>query len=673
MPPSLLASPTNSALWSLSHSRLSNRWLWWEEKVDYLAIITEEKNLTGEGKESGTRNQAILAILCKGTRTQPGWWYTITVSPSVFVQRGFTVYIPCQFTYDQRDLERTGNVLAYWIKEQPRRFSCSPSHEQSCLPVATNDQTKGVELSAKDRFYLVGDPWKGNCSLVIRDARIEDEGRYYLRIEGRLKFSFVRGNGYASPYVYVIEPPQKINITVDITDSRQFGSSESQRKEGVNSVKVKEGNTVSLICTADGRPVPKLSWMKENQKVGESTGYLQLHKIGPEDAGKYQCLANNQHGSLKTMVEIIQGCWFSTPPKLTGKAPYSLKELASDSELTAQEGDSLEVFCKADSNPPATTSWVKRDSPLQKPVDNQLRLTNLTLADEGVYVCKATNMLGDVQGTFQLSVTYAPKLSRSPQKNTTCSYHDNGFLCVCTLHAKPPPQIEWEVDGERVTEESRRRGNLTVQKNEVTSTLNWMGSLDRAHNIICMGSNSYGIQSIQFLNIHCWDMWNFSGSWNPHVVFIPDQKKALFEASHLEGTPSERELQEKSNNSSHIYSNIPPMGPRLYPVDKSKPAQERKPKVPQVSAAPAPRRSEPPELQYAAIDFKPKSSSLGKTGDDEECFPEERDFCPKSFSCTVLTIAQKKQQEERISPKSRRRLLFCTKRFASLGFSGSYR
>uniref|UniRef100_A0A8C7E5Z2 Ig-like domain-containing protein n=1 Tax=Naja naja TaxID=35670 RepID=A0A8C7E5Z2_NAJNA len=586
---------------------------------------------------------AILAILCKGTRTQPGWWYTITVSPSVFVQRGFTVYIPCQFTYDQRDLERTGNVLAYWIKEQPRRFSCSPSHEQSCLPVATNDQTKGVELSAKDRFYLVGDPWKGNCSLVIRDARIEDEGRYYLRIEGRLKFSFVRGNGYASPYVYVIEPPQKINITVDITDSRQFGSSESQRKEGVNSVKVKEGNTVSLICTADGRPVPKLSWMKENQKVGESTGYLQLHKIGPEDAGKYQCLANNQHGSLKTMVEVIvqyhpRMLVFNTSQTHRKGSILTQgwsKELASDSELTAQEGDSLEVFCKADSNPPATTSWVKRDSPLQKPVDNQLRLTNLTLADEGVYVCKATNMLGDVQGTFQLSVTYAPKLSRSPQKNTTCSYHDNGFLCVCTLHAKPPPQIEWEVDGERVTEESRRRGNLTVQKNEVTSTLNWMGSLDRAHNIICMGSNSYGIQSIQFLL----DAKRHPTSESSTGIFtagicgiflgagilmlclflirVFKQKKALFEASHLEGTPSERELQEKSNNSSHIYSNIPPMGPRLYPVDKSKPAQERKPKVPQVSAAPAPRRSEPPELQYAAIDFKPKSKGVPALSDDD--------------------------------------------------------
>uniref|UniRef100_A0A670ZD62 Ig-like domain-containing protein n=1 Tax=Pseudonaja textilis TaxID=8673 RepID=A0A670ZD62_PSETE len=325
-----------------------------------------------------------------GIRSQAGQTYTITMSPSVSVQRGFTVYIPCQFTYNQRDLAWNEKVLAYWIKRSPQRYPCSPPLNQNCLPVATNDQNQIVERSAKDRFYLSGDPMKGSCSLVIRNARIEDEGQYYLRIEGKwdLKFSFIQE---------------------------------------------------------------------------------------------------------KTL-------------------PFFSTKLASDSELTAQEGDSLEVFCKADSNPPAATSWVKGDSPLQKPLDNQLRLTNLTIADEGAYVCKATNMFGSIQRTFHIppltpwlfcSFPDAPKLSRSPQKNTTCSYHENGFLCVCTLHAKPAPQIEWEVDGERITEERRKRENLTVQalvqENEVTSTLKWTGSLDRAHNIICMGNNSYGIQSIQFL------------------------------------------------------------------------------------------------------------------------------------------------------------------------------
>ncbi|XP_032084325.1 sialic acid-binding Ig-like lectin 10 [Thamnophis elegans] len=392
--------------------------------------------------------------------------------------------------------------------------------------------------------------------------------------------------------------------------------------------------------------------MKENQQIDSPTQQrLQLREIGPKDAGKYQCLANNLYGSLKTTVEVIvqyrpRMLVFNTSQTHRRGSILSqgcFKELPSGSELTAQEGDSLELFCQADSNPPATTSWEKRDGHLQKPLDNQLRLTNLTVEDEGVYVCTATNMLGTVQGFFRLSVTYAPRLSRSPQKNTTCSYHDNDFLCTCTWDAKPLPQIEWEVDGERITEESKRRGNWTVQpsvqKNEATSTLNWTGSLDRDHNIICMGSNSYGIQRMQFLLKAKRDPTSESSIGRSNktlfiagicgiflgagifmlclfLIRVFKQRKALLEASHVEGTSSGREPQEKPKNSSHIYSNVFPMGPRLPHADKPNPAGKRKPKAPQGPTVPAPRTAEPPELQYAALDFKPKSKGISDLGEN---------------------------------------------------------
>ncbi|XP_058051926.1 uncharacterized protein LOC131204554 [Ahaetulla prasina] len=597
---------------------------------------------------------AILAILCKGIRSQKSWKYSIIVDSSFSVQRGLVLHIPCQFTYNQGDLLKNDHIYVYWIKYWPHFPSCFPSLYQACNLVATNNPYRTIEQSAKDRFHLLGDSNQGNCSLVITNARIEDEGRYYLRIEGkdRIRFSFFQENGHTTPHVYVIEPPRKVTITVNIEGSSYSGSSEWQNEEGLNRVIVKEGNTVNLICTADGRPPPNLSWMKENQKIGEPERYLQLREIGPEDAGKYWCLANHQNRStIKTMVEVIVQyrprmlVFNTTQTHRRGSllTQGCSKELASASEWTAEVGDSLELFCKADGNPPATTSWVKRDGRLQKPPDNQLRLTNLTVEDEGVYVCKAKNVHGDTEGTFRLYVTYAPKLRRSPHKNTTCYYHDNGVLCTCTLHAKPPPQIEWEVDGERITEESRRRGNWTVQPsletNEVTSTLNWTGSLDRAHNIICMGSNSYGIQSVQFLLNAKRDPTSESSIGKSNkalfiaglcgiflgvgifllclfLIRVFKQKKALLEASHVEGTSSGSELQEKPNNSSHIYSNVFPMGPRLSPADKPKPAGERKPKVPQVSTVPAPKRSEPRELQYAALDFKPKSKGVPDLSDN---------------------------------------------------------
>lgn len=124
---------------------------------------------------------------------------------SVSVQHGLAVHIPCQFTYKREHL-RQGSISAYWIKSQSQLAPCSPSASPTCRPVATNDEKQTVKHSAKDRFYLLGDSIKGNCSLVITEAQIEDEGQYYLRIEGTgdLKFSFVPNMGHTSPYVWVI-------------------------------------------------------------------------------------------------------------------------------------------------------------------------------------------------------------------------------------------------------------------------------------------------------------------------------------------------------------------------------------------------------------------------------------------------------------------------------------
>ncbi|XP_007441286.3 sialic acid-binding Ig-like lectin 10 [Python bivittatus] len=593
----------------------------------------------------------ILTILCRGIGSQAGVDYTVTVPSSVSVQRGLIVHIPCQFTYDKNHLSRNDYVFAYWFKSELQWF-CLEAFAQDCvqgLLVATSDKRQIVHSSAKDRFYFIGDSHQGSCSVIIIDARIEDEGQYYLRIQGsgRIKFSFVQEKGHTSPRVYVIEPSQKVNITVDITSPGHYDSSGQQRKEALDHVVAQEGDTVHLLCTADGRPHPNLSWMKGNKTIGQSKNStknsFQLSRIGPEDAGEYQCLANNQHGSVKTMVKVIVQYRPRTvifKVTQTHRRGSTLtqgcsRDLATDSELTAQEGDLLGLFCKADSNPPAKTSWVKSGSHLQNPSeDNQLELTNLTIEDEGVYACKATNSLGFVQGNIRLNVAYAPKLSRSPQKNTTCCYHNHGFLCSCSLHGQPPPQIEWEVDGERITKESSRRQNLVVQaliqRNEVTSTLNWTGSLDRAHNIICFGSNSYGIHTMQFLLNALRDPTSESsiGRSNTalfiaalcgtllgagimlglYLIRVYKQKEAMSKVEPVEGTLSEIGHRERPKNPSQIYSNIFPMGPRLHQIDQPKVAGERKPNPAQVPSVP--RRAEPDELQYATLEFKVKSKEV---------------------------------------------------------------
>uniref|UniRef100_A0A670IGY4 CD80-like immunoglobulin C2-set domain-containing protein n=1 Tax=Podarcis muralis TaxID=64176 RepID=A0A670IGY4_PODMU len=95
----------------------------------------------------------------------------------------------------------------------------------------------------------------------------------------------------------------------------------------------------------------------------------------------------------------------------------------------------------------------------------------------------------------QLLSSYAPKLSKKPEKNTACWHKDNDILCNCSLHSKPPPQIHWQLDGKTVAENTSTadlKVSSSVQKNEVTSSLIWTGSPDGDLSIICLGNNSLG-------------------------------------------------------------------------------------------------------------------------------------------------------------------------------------
>ena len=61
-----------------------------------------------------------------------------------------------------------------------------------------------------------------------------------------------------------------------------------------------EGNTLKLICKADGYPTPTIKWLKGfkevtiDQRVRVSkTGTLRIKKAQLDDSGKYRCIADN--------------------------------------------------------------------------------------------------------------------------------------------------------------------------------------------------------------------------------------------------------------------------------------------------------------------------------------------------------------------------------------------
>ena len=82
--------------------------------------------------------------------------------------------------------------------------------------------------------------------------------------------------------------------------------------------------------------------------------------------------------------------WFPVPPTVT-EAPQS---------KTINEGDRLQLTCKASGQPTPTITWTKDGNQLGKTVDIQ----NSKRTDAGTYVCKAENKVTQVTASAQVTV-----------------------------------------------------------------------------------------------------------------------------------------------------------------------------------------------------------------------------------------------------------------------------
>lgn len=62
---------------------------------------------------------------------------------------------------------------------------------------------------------------------------------------------------------------------------------------------IREGESVSLTCSAKGNPPPTISWFKEESR--QSTGpEWSIEDIQEAQSGQYHCEAENKHGTLRS-------------------------------------------------------------------------------------------------------------------------------------------------------------------------------------------------------------------------------------------------------------------------------------------------------------------------------------------------------------------------------------
>ncbi|KAM3924204.1 contactin-1 isoform 2-T3 [Leptodactylus fuscus] len=250
--------------------------------------------------------------------------------------------------------------------------------------------------------------------LKIFNIQPEDEGTYECEAEN------IKGRDTHKANVYVQAPPEWV--------------------EHINDTERDIGSELIWPCIAKGKPIPKISWLKNGTQ--HTTGELRIQRLTIQHAGMYQCIAYNQYGVIQANAEL----------KILALAPtFELNPMRK--QVLAAKGGRVIIECKPKAAPKPKFSWSKGTELLTNDTrvfiwdDGSLEIINITMLDEGSYTCFAENNRGKANSTTTLSVKAATKITLAPS-NADVSVGENATI---QCHASHDPGLEiefiWSLNG----------------------------------------------------------------------------------------------------------------------------------------------------------------------------------------------------------------------------------
>ncbi|XP_032181457.1 contactin-4 isoform X3 [Mustela erminea] len=167
-----------------------------------------------------------------------------------------------------------------------------------------------------------------------------------------------------------------------------------------------KGTTVKLECFALGNPVPTIIWRRADGKPiarkarrHKSNGILEIPNFQQEDAGLYECVAENSRGKNVARGQLT---FYAVGPDFSRTL---LKRVT-----LVKVGGEVVIECKPKASPKPVYTWKKGRDILREneritiSEDGSLKIVNVTKSDAGSYTCIATNHFGTASSTGNLVV-----------------------------------------------------------------------------------------------------------------------------------------------------------------------------------------------------------------------------------------------------------------------------
>ncbi|XP_057408818.1 neural cell adhesion molecule 1 isoform X15 [Balaenoptera acutorostrata] len=360
----------------------------------------------------------------------------------------------------------------------------------SSLPPTIIWKHKGRDVILKKdvRFIVLA-----NNYLQIRGIKKTDEGTY--RCEGRI---LARGEiNFKDIQVIVNVPP-----TV-------------QARQSIVNATANLGQSVTLVCDAEGFPEPTMSWTKDGEQIeneedekylfSDDSSELTIRKVDKNDEAEYVCIAENKAGEQDASIHLK----VFAKPKITYVENQTAMELEEQVTLTCEaSGDPIPSITWRTSTRNISSeekaSWTRPEK--QETLDGHMvvrshaRVSSLTLksiqyTDAGEYICTASNTIGQDSQSVYLEVQYAPKLQGPVAVYT---WEGNQVNITCEVFAYPSATISWFRDGQLLP--SSNYSNIKIYNTPSASYLEVTPDSENDFgNYNCTAVNRIGQESLEFI------------------------------------------------------------------------------------------------------------------------------------------------------------------------------
>ncbi|KAM9410020.1 LOW QUALITY PROTEIN: contactin-4 [Pholidichthys leucotaenia] len=253
---------------------------------------------------------------------------------------------------------------------------------------------------------------------------------------------------------------------------------------------VSKGSSVKLECFALGNPVPSISWRRADGnplpgkiKINHSSGVLEIPYFRPEDAGMYECVAENSRGRNAARGQLI----FNNAEHLHWIQTMKDAHMAIDAAMQWE--------CEATGQPRPVYRWLKNGQPLLAAgrihvEAGKLAIPKISLLDSGMYQCVAENEHGSIYASAELKVVaLPPDFTRRPVKKSTVIQRGGEVTLECRPHASPRATISWWRGGELLKDSERQ----TITEDGTLRITNISKSAEGRY--MCVARNRFGASS----------------------------------------------------------------------------------------------------------------------------------------------------------------------------------